>query len=264
MRHIQEQMPREPLLYLADQAHVPYGPRTKEEIGRFCEGITRFFLEEQAKLVVVACNTASAAALDRMRLTFPETPIVGAEPAVKPAAVRTKSGKVGVLATAGTFHSQRYADLMARFALGIEILQDPCLGLVEQIEAGAVESAETEQLLRSCLQPMLAAGVDTLVLGCTHYSFVTPLIERIAGPAVAIIDPAPAIARQTKHVLQQRGLLAGAGQTGRLRIFTTGEAGALRHLGRQLVRFHGPVETVAWQDNRLYRTVPGTGHRESP
>ena len=260
MRHLQAQMPRERLLYLADQVHVPYGARSLDEIHRFSEGITRFFLEQQAKIVVVACNTASAAALDQLRSTFPGMPFVGMEPAVKPAAVQTRSGKVGVLATAGTFQSERYADLMARFAREIMVLEDPCPGLVEQIEAGALTSPETERLLRACLEPMLAAGVDTLVLGCTHYPFVIPLIKQVVGPAAAIIDPAPAVAGQTKRVLQQRGLLAGAGQSAQIRLLTTGNGHTLRQLARQLLGFQGQVETVLWQDGLLVRSLPGIGH----
>lgn len=264
MRHLQAQMPLERLLYLADQVHVPYGARSLEEIRRFSVGITRFFLEQQAKIVVVACNTGSAAALDHLRLAFPGVPFVGMEPAVKPAAVQTRSGKVGVLATTGTFQSQRYADLMARFAQEIVVLEDPCPGLVEQIEAGALASAETERLLRACLEPMLAGGVDTVVLGCTHYPFVTPLIERIVGPAVAIIDPAPAVAGQTKRVLQQRDLLTGARQSAHVRLLTTGNGQTLRQLSRQLLHFQGQIETVLWQDGLLVQPLPGTGHQESP
>ena len=264
LRHVRAQMPSESLLYLADQAHVPYGARSLAEIRYFSEGLTRFLLAQQAKLIVVACNTASAAALNQLRLTFPDVPFVGMEPAVKPAAAQTRSGKVGVLATPGTFQSERYADLMARFAREIVVLEAPCRGLVEQIEAGAVASDETERLLRTCLEPMLAAGVDTLVLGCTHYPFVTPLIERIVGPAAAIIDPAPAVASQTKRLLQQRGLLAGSGQIGQVRLLTTGNVHTLRQLVQQLLGFHGRVETVVWQDGLLVRAAPGTGRRESP
>ena len=264
LRHMQAQMPLERLIYLADQAHVPYGARSLEEIRRFSDGVTRFFLEQQAKIIVVACNTASAAALSQLRQAFPDVVFVGMEPAVKPAAAQTRSGKVGVLATVGTFQSERYADLMARFARQIVVLEDPCPGLVEQIEAGAVTSAETERLLRTCLEPMLAAGVDTLVLGCTHYPFVTSLIEHIVGPAVTIIDPAPAVASQAKRVLQQQGLLAGAGVPGQIRLLTTANGQTLRQLARQLVGFQGQVETAVWQDGLLVREVPATGRRQSP
>jgi glutamate racemase len=251
LRHIQAQLPHEPLLYLADQAHVPYGLRSPDEIRRFCEGITRFFLAEQAKLIVVACNKASAAALTHLRQRFPEVPFVGMEPAIKPAAVQTKSGKVGVLATGGTVESRRYADLMARFAQDIEVLADPCLGLVALIEAGQVSAPETEALLQICLTPMLAAGVDTLVLGCTHYPFVIPLIERIAGPAVAIIDPAPAVARQTGRVLQQYRLLSTGRQPGAMRFLTTGDKQRLTQFTDRLLDYQVEVETAVWQGDVL-------------
>lgn len=256
LRHLQAQLPFEPLLYLADQQHVPYGARSREEVRHFSQGITRFFLAQQAKIIVVACNTASAAALNHLRLAFPDVPFVGMEPAVKPAAAQTRTGKVGVLATPGTFQSQRYADLMALFAQEIEVIEDPCTGLVEQIEAGALSSAQTERLLRTSLQSMLAAGVDTLVLGCTHYPLVMPLIERIAGPAVNIIDPAPAVARQTKRVLQQRGLLSGPAPTGRVQMYTTGNTLPLQQLARQFVGFQGQVKLALWQDNLLSRAMP--------
>jgi glutamate racemase len=204
LRHIRRELPGERLLYVADQAHVPYGARPVEEIGRYAGGITQFLQEEGARVVVVACNTASAVALDRLRHAFPALPIVGMEPAVKPAAEQTKSGKIGILATPGTFRSERYASLVQRYGREIEVLEDPCRGLVELIEAQAFAAAETEQLLRRIVEPMLAAGVDTLVLGCTHYPFVLPLLERISGGQVTIIDPAPAVARQTKNVLQQQ------------------------------------------------------------
>jgi glutamate racemase len=251
LRHVRAQLPRERLLYVADQAHVPYGPRPPRQIRRFSEAITRFLLKQQAKLVVVACNAASAAALTHLRHTFPDVPFVGMEPAVKPAAVHTRRGKVGVLATVGTFASQRYADLMARFAQEVELFESPCLGLVEQIEAGHIATPETEQLLQSCLGPMLAAGVDTVVLGCTHYPFVRPLIESIVGPAVTVIDPAPAVARQTKRVLQQRELLSSLDHAGDVRLFTTGEPQPLADLIPRLLACQLALETAVWQGDVL-------------
>ena len=179
LRHIRSQLPAADLVYLADQAHVPYGVRTLAEIRHFSQEITRFLLAQGSDLIVVACNTASGAALTYLRETFPQTPFVGMEPAVKPAARQTRSGMVGVLATVSTFGSPRYAHLMARFARTIQVFEDPCLGLVPLIEAGKVDAMETAVLLRRILTPMLTAGVDTLVLGCTHYPFVQPVIERL-------------------------------------------------------------------------------------
>lgn len=250
LRHIRAQLPHEDLLYVADQAHVPYGSRPLQEIRQFSAGITRFLLSQGAKVIVVACNAASAAALNTLRRHFPGVPIVGMEPAVKPAAAHTKQGKVGVLATPLTFDSPRYSDLTDRFAQGIELFENPCAGLVGQIEAGLIDTPETEQLLRTFLHPMLAVGIDTLVLGCTHYPFVIPLIEQIVGPAVTIIDPAPAVAHQTKRILQQRSQLAPA-RAGHVRLFTTAQAPRLAELVPRLLPFSPPVETAVWRGDIL-------------
>ncbi|MCB0568553.1 MAG: glutamate racemase [Phaeodactylibacter sp.] len=205
---ILHQLPAELLLYFGDTAHIPYGTKPASTIRRYSENICRFLLDQGCKLIVVACNTASAAALNHLRHLWPDVPIVGMEPAVKPGALATRTGKVGVLATAGTFKSQRYASLMHRFAKEVELLENPCLGLVERIEAGQLDGPETEQLLRSIINPMLAAGADAFVLGCTHYPFVQPLIEKIAGPDIAIINPAPAVARQVERLLHESGQLS--------------------------------------------------------
>ncbi len=246
LTHIRQRLPGENLLYLADQAHVPYGPRSHAEIIQFSEGITRFFLAQEAKAVVVACNRASAAALSPLRQRFPGVPFVGMEPAVKPAAQQTKSGKVGVLATVGTLESERYASLMARFAGDVSVWEDPCVGLVELIEAGQTDTPETEQLLRRTLAPMLANGVDTLVLGCTHYPFIRPLLHHIA-PHLTIIDPAPAVAQQTRRVLQQANLLSTATTNGQTRLITTGPAAPFAQLAQWLMGYEGEVDTAVWR-----------------
>ncbi|MEM1214752.1 MAG: glutamate racemase [Bacteroidota bacterium] len=195
-------LPRAVLTYYADTAHVPYGPRPRAEILAFSERITRFLLDRGAQLIVVACNTATAAALPALRKQWPKIPFVGMEPAVKPAAAATRTGKVGVLATQSTIQSERYAQLMARYAGTVEVLENPCIGLVPQIEAGELQTSATRTLLTQIVQPMLAAGVDTLVLGCTHYPFILPLLREIVGPQVQLIDPAPAVARQVARRLQ--------------------------------------------------------------
>jgi glutamate racemase len=256
LRPIQETFPNEHLLYFADQAHVPYGSRSLAEIRYFSEEITRFLLAQGAKIIVVACNTASAAALNSLRERFPWVAFVGMEPAVKPAARKTRSGKVGVLATENTFSSPRYAQLMSRFAQDVEVIENPCRGLVSLIEAGDIATAATEALLRRVLDPMLAAGVDTLVLGCTHYPFVWPLIEGIVdengtGIPVTIIDPAPAVARQTGRVLAKRQLLAPAGERGTVRLFTSARSRSLADLSEQLLSKPLAVQEVAWHNSRL-------------
>lgn len=267
LRHIQNILPNEKLLYFADQAHVPYGSRSLAEIRWFSEEITRFLLRQRCKIIVVACNTATAAALNFLRQTFAEVPFVGMEPAVKPAALKTRSGKVGVLATENTFASPRYAQLMSRFAQDVEVMEDPCRGLVPLIEAGRISDGETEDLLRDVLGPMFADGVDTLVLGCTHYPFIRPLIEKIIASdvrerPVAIIDPAPAVARQTRNVLAQRGLLAPSAQNGAVHLFTSASSQLLnrqseqllgQHFGRQLV-----VKEVSWREPQASEALMGS------
>ena len=251
LRHIRRLLPAEPLLYLADQAHVPYGGRPAAEVRAFSEAVTHFFLDRDAKLVVVACNTATAAALGHLRAAFPHVPFVGMEPAVKPGAAQTRSGKVGVLATAGTFESQRYASLMERFANHVALYEDACDGLVPLIEAGALDAPATEQLLRRCLAPMLAAGVDTIVLGCTHYPFVLPLIRRIAGQGVAIIDPAPAVARQAQRLLARHDLAAPSLPAGAppppIHAFTTGDPARFAELSVRLLDNSLSVTPLRWR-----------------
>lgn len=249
LRHLRAELPAERFLYFADQAHIPYGPRPAEEILGFTAAITRFLLVRRAKLIVIACNTATTAALDSLRQMFPAVPFVGMEPAVKPAAAQTRSGVVGVLATPGTFNSERYASLMARFAAGIQVYEDPCIGLVQLIEAGDVTGEAPRALLRRVVTPMLAAGADTLVLGCTHYPFVRPLLDEIAGSGVAIIDPAPAVARQTHNVLQQRDLPAA--RSGRLHCYTTGDPAHMTALATRLLGRRCWARAARWEGGEV-------------
>lgn len=249
--HLRVYLPAEHLIYLADQAHIPYGPRPPEEVRAFTAAITRFLLRGGAKLIVVACNTATAAALDFLRQAFPRVPFVGMEPAVKPAALTTRSGKVGILATPTTLNSHRYAGLMARFAAGIQVYEDPCDGLVQLIENDELDTPATRDLLRRVIDPMLEAGVDTLVLGCTHYPFIRPLLHEIVGDDVTIIDPAPAVARQARFVLQQRQLTAPDDQTGLTRCFTSGQAERLASFAKHLAGMACVVKELQWQRGEL-------------
>lgn len=251
LRHLQAQLPAERFIYLADQGHVPYGSRSAAEIIQFSQGITRFFQQLNAKAIVIACNTASAAALSLLRQQF-ELPFIGMEPAVKPAAAQTESGKVGILATGGTFASKRYARLTAKYAQGVTVWEDPCLGLVSEIEAGNLDTPAVHHILADALAPMLAAGVDTIVLGCTHYPFVLPVVEKLVGTAVPIIDPAPAVARHTGVVLRQHNLLADSTQLGGVRFITSGAA---KPFAFQIERLLGleevDVETAVWISDQL-------------
>jgi glutamate racemase len=250
LRAIRGSLPGEKVIYAADQAHVPYGPRTLDEVRAFSAEITRFLLARGAKLIVVACNTASAAALHYLRGEFPEVPFVGMEPAVKPAAETTRSGVVGVIATPATFQGELYASVVERFAQGVVLLQDTCPGLVAQIEAGAVDVPETRRILERALQPMLARGADTLVMGCTHYPFVIPLIQSIAGPAVRVIDPAPAIARQVERVLAARDLLNPALSPSPIEFYTSGDPASLQSLLPRLLGETGQVKALTTDKHR--------------
>jgi glutamate racemase len=263
LHQVRVQMPQENLIYFADQAHVPYGRRSMAEIQRLSEGISRFLMAQGAKVVVVACNTASAAALSYLRERLPDIPFVGMEPAVKPAAQQTTNGRIGVLATPGTFGSSRYAGLLARHAQSITVYEDPCPGLVEAIEAGRLADMETEAIIKAALAPMLEAGVDTLVLACTHYPFVQPLIQRLAGPEVAVIDPAPAVARQVGRVLAWQRLARISDRPGRLVLYSTGESGKLALRASELLGTVAAVRTARWaEDGRVEaRMLTGAGDR---
>jgi glutamate racemase len=206
-RAVRERLPREALLYFGDSGNAPYGPRPAAEITALSRAATEWLLAHGAKLIVVACNTATAAALETLRQTFPDVPFVGMEPAVKPAAAATRTGRIGILATQATLGSERYHRLAERFAPTSLVLEDPCIGLVPLIEAGERDTQAVADLLHRIIAPMHAADIDTLVLGCTHYPLVRPLIQEIAGPEVTIIDPAPAVARQTERLLTERDLL---------------------------------------------------------
>ncbi|MFO8035506.1 MAG: glutamate racemase [Anaerolineales bacterium] len=251
LRAIREQHPEEDLIYIADQAHVPYGPRPKEEVRDFSLAIVRFLRRREAKLVVVACNTASAAALKALRTSYPDLPFVGMEPAVKPAAEETHSGVVGVLATPATFQGELYESTVERFAQGVRILQDTCPGLVNQIENGHIQGEETREILERALKPMLDQGVDKVVMGCTHYPFVIPLIEEILGPEVEVIDPAPAVARQVGRLLDRHRLRTRPGHSGGVQYMTSGDPGAFAMSLRHLLGLEGDVKKLVWVESDL-------------
>ena len=251
LRQIRVQLPHENLIFFADQGHVPYGPRLLEQVQAFSEAITRFLLEQGSKLIVVACNAASAAALYHLRETFPTVPFVGMEPAVKPAAEQTQSGVVGVLATPATFQGELYASVLERFASGVTVMQDTCPGLVSQIEKGELDSPATRTILENALKPMLAHGIDRVVMGCTHYPFVIPLIEAIVGPQVKVIDPAPAVARQVGRVLAARDLQTAQTKPGQVRYLTSGNPEKLAELLPRLLGAQEVVSAVCWRDGRL-------------
>lgn len=249
LREVRQRLPGTRLVYVADQRHVPYGPRPLDEVRAFSVAITRWLLAEGADVVVVACNTASAAALWPLRARFPRTPFVGMEPAVKPAAEITRSGIVGVLATPATFEGELYASVVGRFAQGITVLQDTCPGLVAEIEAGRAEGLAARQILERALRPMLDRGADAVVLGCTHYPFAIPLIRALVGPEVQVIDPAPAVARQVGRVVAELGL---AGDGGGATYVTSGHPEDLARALERLVGERAPVVRAAWTEDGAF------------
>ena len=249
LRAIREQMPEESVVYLGDQGHIPYGPRPMAQIRNFSEAITNFLLEKNAKIIVVACNTASAAALRYLREQFPEVQFVGMEPAVKPAAEHTQTGKVGVLATPATFQGRLYASVVERFANRVELFQNTCPGLVQQVEQGNLDGEETRRILQDALLPMLRNNIDTVVLGCTHYPFVIPLIQQIVGENVRVIDPSPAVAKQMGRLLEGKGLTNKSALKGKVKFYTSGDTGRLKSILPKLLGEAGKVEKVQWLDD---------------
>ena len=253
VRALVQQLPGEALLYVADAAHCPYGARSKHEIRALSAGISRFLLSQGAKVIVVACNTASAAALAHLRETFPDTRFVGMVPPVKPAAQMTRTGVVGVLATPVTFHGRLYGDVVEHFGEGVRVLSTTCAGLVEQVEAGDLDGPETIRLLQACVEPLIRAGADTLVLGCTHYPFLIPALRRLVGNEVTLVEPSEAIAAQTVRVLREAGLLReGAHEVQRI-YATTGDGQRLEKALCRLLDSCGstPVRRLRWRGSVL-------------
>lgn len=246
--------PDAPTLYVADQAHVPYGPRSPEEIRCFAEAITRFLLSQGVCLIVVASHTISAAALWPLREMFQEVPFIGIEPAVKPAAARTRTGVIGVLGTFGTLNGPLMARVVERFARQAQIIPRVCSGWVEQVEEGLLEGTEAEARIRQHLDPVLQAGADVLVLACTHYTFLAPLIRRLIDPQIALIDPAPAVARRAAEVWQAcaQGIDPWASSH---RFLTTGNPARFQAQLRRLIGWDGPVERLYWDPQGTLRAA---------
>ena len=217
--------PHESTVYIADSRNCPYGNKPADEIVRLAERHTRRLLKRGCKMVVVACNTATAAAIDTLRAEWPDVPFIGIEPAVKPAALRSKTGVVGVLATAGTFGGRLYNETKAKFARDVTVIAtvaDEFVDIVEslRVNVGSVRVGSDPNLtlndpkvvaiVRARIEPLLKAGCDKIVLGCTHFPHLKPLIEKICAGRAEVIDPSDAVARQARRVLSARGLLASA------------------------------------------------------
>ncbi|HEU0301044.1 MAG TPA: glutamate racemase [Longimicrobium sp.] len=220
-REIRRALPAEHLLYVSDTAYLPYGDRTDEEVRARTVAIGEWVQAQGAKVLVVACNTASGAALEalRERLTIP---VIGLEPALKPAVRETRNGRVGVMATRGTLRSARFQRLVDAYADGVQVVRDPCPGLADLVEDGLLAGPELAARMEGYVAPLREAGVDTVVLGCTHYVFVRDAVQAALGPEVRLLDSGPAIARRTRQILQEAGALQEGGSGG-LRLLTTGD-----------------------------------------
>jgi glutamate racemase len=207
LKHIHALLPNEQLLYVADSKYAPYGNKTPAEIQSRCFEIADFLIAKDAKALVVACNTATAAAIDAMRDKY-ALPIIGMEPAVKPAAEASRNGIIGVLATTGTLKSAQFAALLESYGRNVKVVTQACVGLVECVERGELDTANTKALVQQYCAPLLAEGADTIVLGCTHYPFIKPLIEQAVGSKVVIIDTGAAVAKYLQKKLAEQHLLA--------------------------------------------------------
>jgi len=246
-RQVVHHLPGESVLYLADQAHVPYGNRSATEIQGHCLAIADHLVQAGCKAIVVACNTASAVALQPLRERFSQLPILGLEPAVKPAVGLTRSGVVGVMATPATFQGELYRATVGRCAGSVQVVEQVCIGLADLVERGQLEGPDCDATLRRFLEPMLAAGADTIVLGCTHYPFVIEAIRRLVGPGLAVLDPAPAVARHLGEVLQQRGLgIEPAAAAPLHRFLTSGDAAAFDRAVARLVGADCRSQPLRW------------------
>lgn len=236
-REIRKVLPEESYAYFSDNAHCPYGEKSKEYIIERTREITRFLIGKGADIIVVACNTATAAAIAALREEFPIR-FIGMEPAVKPAAQSTRTGVVGVLATAGTLKATKYIDTRAKWAQGVRIVEHVGQGFVEIVEKGMTEGTETDEIVKASLKPLLDEGADRIVLGCTHYPFLTGSIRKTAGLLyperdIEVIDPAPAVARHLLEVMEEEGLVRKDGF--RMELHSSGDSRQLEETYRKLL-----------------------------
>lgn len=233
LREIRALLPAESLRYVADAGFVPYGNRPQAEILERSRYLIDFLLMQGVKAVVVACNTATAAAVPLLRSTWPDLPIIAMEPAIKPAAAATRSGVVGVLATEGTLSSARFTALLSQHAGRVQVITQPCPGLVDAVECGDLDGPEVRALLQRYLTPLLDAGADTLILGCTHYPFLRERIKELVGSDIHLIETGAAVARELERRLAVASLLAQPDSPADSRFWTTGDSAAMQRFLEQ-------------------------------
>lgn len=227
-KEIHTLLPHENTIYLADSINAPYGQKTKEEIIQLSIKNTEFLLEQNSKIIVVACNTATTNAIKELRAKY-DVPIIGIEPAIKPAAIHTKTKSIGILATKGTLSSELFYKTVSNLE-GINVIEQVGYDLVKLIEEGKIESNEITELLRIYLQPMIEANIDYLVLGCSHYPYLVPQIKKILPESVKIIDSGEAVARQTKSVLEKNDLLNNSNKKGDLKFYVNSDPSVLNSI----------------------------------
>jgi glutamate racemase len=253
LKHIHALLPNEHLIYAADSKHAPYGNKTPQQIESRVFSTSKFLLAHGAKALVVACNTATAAAISALRdkYAFLNIPIIGMEPAVKPAAAASSNGKIGVLATVGTLKSAQFAALLEKHGQHVQVFTQGCEGLVECIERGELSTANTYALLEKYCMPLLEQHVDTIVLGCTHYPFIKEAIQTIVGPKIHLIDTGAAVASQLQRKLTEHQMLAPA-HTPTITFYTNSTAPNAAHVIKAL-----------WQGNPVHllpQPAPVTVH----
>jgi len=225
LKEIRNQLPEHNFIYIADSAFTPYGEKTTEQIIERSVLITQKLIEKGCSIIVVACNTATALAVDHLREKF-SVPIVAMEPAVKPGVKKSVKKKVGILATTMTLASRRYMDLLERFATDTEVIEQPCPGLVEQVEAMAIDTEKTGLLLHQYINPLVQKGIDTIVLGCTHYPFLKQKIIEITGEDIEIIDTAKAVTEELKRKIESSKMTEKSGSANSF--ITTGDPGVFQ------------------------------------
>lgn len=239
-REIRKLLPEQGYIYYSDSAHCPYGEKSKEYIIDRARSITRRLMGMGVEIVVVACNTATAAAISTLRKEFP-IKFIGMEPAIKPAAALTKTGVVGVLATAGTLKAEKYLDTREKWAQSITVVEHTGEGFVELVEKGQTSGAEAEAVVQNSLVPLLEAGADTIVLGCTHYPFLADTIKKVAaahgadGNSFHLIDPAPAVARHLLEVMEAEGIQTASPEGFSMELLCSGDRKGLLHTYNSLV-----------------------------
>lgn len=242
--------PTESVVYFADTANCPYGSKSAETIIAFSKKIVEFLLEQRCKIIVVACNTATAAAIDFLRANY-STPFIGMEPAIKPAALNTKTKNIGVLATAGTFKGKLYIETSNKYASGVNVCYQIGEGLVELVESTSTETPQAESLIRKYVEPMIQCNIDHLVLGCTHYPFLIDTIRKVIPQGVQIIDPAPSVAKQCLHVLDERNLACNNNSNPTYHFYSSSTIEALKQIAENKVLPHTPHETIFHEYTKL-------------